>query len=67
LRESFPAVIVEDNLHVVEDGNIITSAGIAAGLDLALKVVARYHGEAIARYTARHMEYRYPEDNARRI
>jgi len=67
MRESFPAVTVEDKLHVVEDGHILTSAGIAAGIDLALKVVARYHGEAIARATARHMEYRYPEDNARRI
>ena len=42
LRESFPAVTVEDNLHVVEDGHILTSAGISAGIDLALKVVARY-------------------------
>ena len=67
MRGSFPAVIVEDKLHVVEDGHILTSAGIAAGIDLALKVVARYHGEAIARATARHMEYRFPEDNARRI
>jgi len=30
-------------------------------------VVERYYGEAVARATARHMEYRYPEDNARRI
>ena len=67
LRESFPRVTVEEQLHVVEDGNLLTSAGISAGLDLALKVVARYYGEAVARATARHMEYRYPEDNARRI
>jgi transcriptional regulator GlxA family with amidase domain len=67
MRESFPAVTVEEDLHVVEDGHILTSAGISAGIDLALKAVARYHGEAIARATARHMEYRFPEDNARRI
>lgn len=67
MRESFPAVTVEEHLHVVEDGHILTSAGISAGIDLALKVVARYHGEAIARATARHMEYRFPEDNARRV
>ncbi len=67
LRESFPAVTVEEQLHVVEDGHILTSAGIAAGIDLALKVVGRYYGEAVARATARHMEYRYPEDNARRV
>lgn len=67
MRETFPAVMVEDNLHVVEDGHILTSAGISAGIDLALKVVGRYYGEVIARATARHMEYRFSEDNARRI
>lgn len=67
MRESFPAVTVEEQLHVVEDGHILTSAGISAGIDLALKVVARYHGEALARATARHMEYRFVEDNSRRV
>ena len=67
MRESFPAVTVVEDLHVVEDGHILTSAGIAAGIDLALKLVGRYYGEAIARATARHMEYRFPEDNTRRI
>jgi transcriptional regulator GlxA family with amidase domain len=67
LRESFPAVTVDYDQHMVEDGPIFTSAGIAAGIDLALKVVARYHGDTVARPTARHMEYPYPENNARRI
>jgi transcriptional regulator GlxA family with amidase domain len=68
MRESFPAVTVEDKLHVVEDGHVLTSAGISAGIDMALRVVARYHGEAVARATARNMEYRYqPQDNSRRI
>lgn len=68
MRQSFPGVTVEDKLHVVEDGHVLTSAGISAGIDMALRVVARYHGEAIARATARTMEYRYvPEDNSRRI
>lgn len=68
MRESFPAVTVEDTLHVVEDGDVLTSAGISAGIDMALRVVARYHGETVARATARNMEYRYqPDDNSRRI
>jgi transcriptional regulator GlxA family with amidase domain len=68
MRESFPAVSVEDKLHVVEDGDVLTSAGISAGIDMALRVVARYWGETVARATARHMEYRYqPEDNTRRV
>jgi transcriptional regulator GlxA family with amidase domain len=67
MREAFPSVRVEDRLHVVEDGHILTSAGISAGIDLALRVVARYYGEAVARATAQQMEYPYPESNARRV
>ena len=67
MRDSFPSVTVEEKLHVVEDGNVLTSAGISAGIDMALRVVARYHGEAVARNTARNMEYRYPDDNSRRV
>ena len=67
MRETFPEVTVEDSLRVVEDGDLITSAGIAAGIDMALHVVARYFGDKVARATARHMEYPFPEDNKRRI
>jgi transcriptional regulator GlxA family with amidase domain len=67
MRQLFPAVKVEDKLHVVEEGNVLTSAGISAGIDMALRVVAREHGDAVARNTARSMEYRYPDDNSRRV
>jgi transcriptional regulator GlxA family with amidase domain len=67
MRESFPAVTVEYDKHVVEDGSVLTSAGISAGIDMALKVVERYCGEAIARETAKYMEYPYHDNNARRI
>ena len=67
MEELFPKTHVEKQLHFVEDGALFTSAGISAGIDMALKVVARYFGEAIARATAKHMEYPFPESNARRI
>lgn len=67
LREVAPRAVVEDALHVVEDGRVVTSAGISAGIDMALRVVTRLCGEAVARATARHMEYPYPESLARRI
>ena len=67
MQELFPKTTVERQLHFVEEGALFTSAGISAGIDMALKVVARYFGEAIARATARHMEYPFPESNARRI
>lgn len=67
MRKTFPDILVEDKLHVVEDGSVLTSAGISAGIDMALRVATRYHGEEIGRATARHMEYPFPVDNTRRI
>ena len=66
MRDSFPQVTVEYEKHVVEDGRVFTSAGISAGIDMALKVVVRYYGEEVARATAAHMEYRFPDSNERR-
>ncbi len=67
MGQAFPAVTVEAKLHVVEDGDVLTSAGISAGIDIALRVVARYFGDAVGRATARHMEYPFPDDNRRRV
>lgn len=67
MAQAFPSVSVERGQHVVDAGSVLTSAGISAGIDMALRVVARHHGESVARATARHMEYPYPETNERRI
>jgi transcriptional regulator GlxA family with amidase domain len=67
MRDSFPSVTVEYGKHFVVDGRVFTSAGISAGIDMSLKVVEQYFGEGVARATARHMEYPYPESDARRI
>jgi transcriptional regulator GlxA family with amidase domain len=67
MEMTFPTVKVNRDARVVDRGKIVTSAGIAAGLDLALRLVSRYHGEGVARATARQMEYPYPESNARRV
>jgi transcriptional regulator GlxA family with amidase domain len=67
MQELFPSTRVERQLHVVEDGPLVTSAGISAGIDMALRVVSRYFGEAVARATAKHMEYPFPESDARRV
>ena len=67
MRERFPHVRVESRYHWVEEGNVITSAGISAGIDMALRVVARYFGETVARNTAQRMEYPYPESDVRRV
>ncbi len=57
LREGYPAITVQDASRFVDEGSIITSAGISAGIDMALHVVARLHGPDAARATARYMEY----------
>lgn len=57
LREHHPAIDVCDDERVVDEGRIVTSAGISAGIDMALVMVARLHGRAAAVVTARHMEY----------
>jgi transcriptional regulator GlxA family with amidase domain len=67
MRGLFPAIAVVDDEHVVEDGDVLASAGISAGIDLALRVVARHLGEVVARATTRHMEYPCPEDDGRRV
>jgi transcriptional regulator GlxA family with amidase domain len=61
MRAAFPDVTVVENARWVEAGKVLTSAGIAAGIDLALAVVAQLLGEPVARSTARHMEYPFPE------
>jgi len=67
MAQLFPNVDVDRTSHVVEQGDVITSAGISAGIDMALRVVARHYGEPVARATAQYMEYPYPESNARRV
>jgi transcriptional regulator GlxA family with amidase domain len=67
MQDLFPRVSVDTQSQVVEHGKVLTSAGISAGIDMALRLVARHCGEPVARATARHMEYPYPESNARRV
>ena len=53
LRERFPAVDVDPNVLYVADGNVMTSAGTAAGMDLCLHLVALDHGADVAVRVAR--------------
>ncbi|MEW9900250.1 helix-turn-helix domain-containing protein [Chitinivorax sp. PXF-14] len=55
LRELAPTARVEDDRVFVEDGPIATAAGITAGIDLALYLIEREAGAAIAQQTAREM------------
>jgi len=57
MRDAYPAVEMLDTARVVDEGRVITSAGVSAGIDMALHVVARLHGAEVAAETARAMEY----------
>lgn len=49
----FPLIEVDPGVLFVDNGNILTSAGAAAGIDLCLYLVRRDHGAAVANATAR--------------
>lgn len=59
LRQAMPDCEVREE-RFVDAGHIITSAGISAGIDMSLHVVARLFGPATARRTALRMEYPWP-------
>ena len=57
LQRLFPEVEVVDGERWVDQEAVVTSAGISAGLDMSLHLVARLEGEELARATAHQMQY----------
>ena len=53
LQARYPAVIVEEDRIFIFDGPVWTSAGMTAGIDLALAMVEKDHGAEVARSAAR--------------
>jgi transcriptional regulator GlxA family with amidase domain len=62
MRENHPAVEMQENVRFVDEGRIITSAGVSAGIDMALHIIERLHGYDTAAATARYMEYDWRVD-----
>jgi transcriptional regulator GlxA family with amidase domain len=50
-------VTVHDNIRYVRDGNVVTAAGVSAGIDMALWVIGQVYGIEHARVTQYSMEY----------
>jgi len=59
LKEVAPNTRVLESERVVDNGRIILSAGVSAGIDMSLYVVSKLLGEAQAEETARYMEYNW--------
>jgi transcriptional regulator GlxA family with amidase domain len=57
LRELAPGARLHPDKRFTDNGRILTSAGVSAGIDMALYVVAKLHGREQALLTARNMEY----------
>ncbi|MBT2492296.1 helix-turn-helix domain-containing protein [Streptomyces sp. ISL-96] len=55
LAERYPKVLVDDSVLYTDDGNVLTSAGAAAGLDLCLHLVRRDLGARVANQLARRL------------
>ena len=62
LRRDFPQVKVVENRAWVDEGPIVTSGGISAGIDMSLHLVRRLLGADLARATARQIEYRWRDE-----
>lgn len=63
LQARFPALTVEHGVRWVDSGQIVTSAGISAGIDMCLHLVERLTDRALAEATARQMEFEWTEND----
>lgn len=57
LADDHPEIAVRRGVRWVDDGNVVSSAGVAAGIDMALHLVARLESESMALQVASAMEY----------
>jgi transcriptional regulator GlxA family with amidase domain len=66
LSQSAPNAYIREDVRFTLSDPIFTSAGISAGIDMALLIVSHFFGSKIGQATARQMEYPYPRSNRRR-
>jgi transcriptional regulator GlxA family with amidase domain len=57
LAQRFPAARVHEGRRFIDNGQVVTTAGVSAGIDGALHVVARLLGRDVAARTAEYMQY----------
>ncbi|AGB25196.1 transcriptional regulator containing an amidase domain and an AraC-type DNA-binding HTH domain [Mycobacterium sp. JS623] len=54
MRRLHPRVLVDENVLFVDDGDVLTSAGLAAGIDLCLHIIRSDHGAQVANAVAKY-------------
>ena len=57
LAARFPDVTVAADERVIFDGNLVTSAGVSAGIDMALMLLARLYDDELAQKTQKYIQY----------
>ena len=62
LKTMFPSLTVLEQRRWVDEGAIVTSAGISAGIDMSLHLVSRLTGRELALNTARQLDFDWRED-----
>ncbi len=57
LRAVAPRTNIREGERIVDNGRVVLSSGVSAGIDMSLHMVSRLLGDDLARETARYMEY----------
>lgn len=65
LHSAFPQVNVRDDARWLDEGTVVTSAGVSAGIDMSLYLLQRLYGAEVAEATARRIEYDHWPSNVR--
>ena len=63
LRASYPDLTVHESRRWVDEGSVVTSGGISAGIDMSLHLVSRLHSSELAEKTARQMEFYWTKNS----
>lgn len=59
LQQQFPELKVETNVRWIDEGRVVTSAGISAGIDMSLHLVSRLGDVILAERTAHQMDFKW--------
>jgi transcriptional regulator GlxA family with amidase domain len=63
LRKNYKKLIVHENKRWIDEGHIVTSGGISAGIDMSLYLVSKLHSIGLAEKTAHQMEFDWTKNS----
>jgi transcriptional regulator GlxA family with amidase domain len=56
-------MIIRQNVRWVDEGAVVTAAGISAGIDMSLQLISRIESENLANLTAKQMEFEWTKNS----